>query len=171
MSGQISTRILSVLVDNSAGVLARISGLFSRRGYNIASLAVGETADPSVSRMTIIASCDERALDQIVQQLRKQVCVRMVEVLDESIAMSRELVLVKVSTSAENRTQVIEIANIFRARVIDVSQGSMILEMTGETEKTAAMLELMDEFGVLEVARTGKIALERGSSTIYNREA
>lgn len=165
------SRTISVLVDNSAGVLARISGLFSRRGYNIESLAVGETEDASVSRMTIIARCDERALDQVVQQLAKQVCVRKVEVLEAASSIARELILMKVSTTAENRTQVIELANIFRARVVDVSPGSLMLEITGEAQKAAAVIEMMNEFGVLEIVRTGTIAMQRGAVTIYDRPA
>lgn len=164
-------RTLSVLVDNNAGVLARISGLFSRRGFNITSLAVGETQDAAVSRMTIIVRCDRRALDQVVTQLAKQECVRRVEVLDENRAIRRELLLVKVSTTTENRTQVIEIANIFRASVIDVAPGSLTLELTGDADKAAAMLEMMSEFGVLEVVRTGTVAIERGTGTIYSRDS
>ena len=160
-------RTLSVLVDNNAGVLARISGLFSRRGFNITSLAVGETNDPAVSRMTIIVRCDKRALDQVVTQLAKQVCVRHVTVLSENRAIRRELVIIKVSTTSENRTQVIEIANIFRASVIDVAPGSLTLELTGAADKSEALLEMLNEFGVLEVVRTGTVAIERGSNTIY----
>ncbi len=170
MTDQVEYRTLSVLVDNSTGVLTRISGLFSRRGFNITSLAVGETQDPAISRMTIIVRCDRRALEQVVSQLAKQVCVRRVEVLDENRAIRRELVIVKVSTTSENRTQVIEIANIFRASVIDVAPGSLTLELTGDADKSAAMLSMMAEFGVLEVVRTGTIAVERGADTIYSKE-
>lgn len=167
----VEERTLSILVDNSAGVLTRISGLFSRRGYNIKSLAVGETEHAGVSRMTVVVECDDRATSQIVAQLAKQECVRSVAVLESAKKISRELVLVKVSTSAENRTQVIEIANIFRARVIDVAPGSLTLELTGEADKSAAMLEMLGEFGILESTRTGAVALERGSRTIYGTQS
>lgn len=165
-----NTHTLSVLVDNNAGVLARISGLFSRRGFNIKSLAVGETESSEVSRMTIIVECGDTELEQVVSQLAKQVCVRTVELLAAERAISRELVLIKVSTTAASRSQIIEIANIFRARVIDVAPGSLTLELTGEEDKTAALLELLRDYGVLESARTGAVALERGSSTIYDHE-
>ena len=171
MAKKIENRTLSVLVDNNAGVLTRISGLFSRRGFNIRSLAVGETADNAVSRMTIIVGCDERALDQVVQQLLKQECVHMVEVLEPSRSINRELLLLKVSTDERTRTQVIELANIFRARVIDVAPGSLMLEITGEADKAQAIIEMMNEFGVLEIVRTGTVSLERGSSTIYDKVA
>lgn len=164
----IKERTLSVLVDNSAGVLTRISGLFSRRGYNIKSLAVGETEREGISRMTVIVSCDDRALSQIVAQLQKQECVRRVRVLENANQISRELLLIKVSTNAQNRTQVIEIANIFRARVIDASPGSLTLELTGEADKSAALFEMLGEFGILESTRTGAVAVERGSGTIYD---
>ncbi|MDR1117511.1 MAG: acetolactate synthase small subunit [Oscillospiraceae bacterium] len=168
MKDNIAGRTLSVLVENSAGVLTRISGLFSRRGYNIISLAVGETQDPAFSRMTIIVECGEKFLDQIVAQLDKQVCVRTVEVLEPVKSISRELMLIKVKTDVKNRTQVIEIANIFRAHIIDVSPGSLTLEITGEADKAGAIIELLGEFGIIEIARTGTVALERGAVSIYS---
>ncbi|MDL2274482.1 acetolactate synthase small subunit [Oscillospiraceae bacterium OttesenSCG-928-G22] len=160
--------ILSVLVDNTTGVLARIAGLFSRRGYNIKSLAVGETHDPSISRMTILVECDDKALDQMVRNLAKQISVHTVEVIEEPASTNRELLLLKVSTNTETRMQVIELANIFRARVIDVTAESMTLEITGEGEKAEAIIAMMSEFGILEMARTGTVALSRGARTIYD---
>ena len=163
-------RTLSVLVENSAGVLTRISGLFSRRGYNIKSLAVGETEDPQISRMTIIVECGERFLTQVVQQLLKQVCVRKVEVLSPQKSISRELLLVKVSTTTQTRSQVIEIANIFRAHIIDVSTVSLTLEITGEADKADAIIDMLNEYGIIEVVRTGTVALERGGGSIYEAD-
>lgn len=162
--------ILSVLVENSAGVLARVIGLISRRGFNIESLTVGETQDPTVSRMTIIVPCDENALEQIVEQLRKLVCVSKVEVLPGGLAITRELLLIKVSTTAKTRSEVLEISSIFRARVVDVSHGSLTLEITGESDKTGALIELLSEFGILEMVRTGAASLARGSQTIYDEK-
>ena len=159
--------ILSVLVENSAGVLGRVIGLISRRGFNIESLTVGETQESSVSRMTIIVLCDPDALDQIVEQLRKLICVIKVEVLPPDRAVCRELLLVKVSTTSKTRSEVLEIASIFRARVIDVSTGSLTLEITGDGGKADALIGLLNEFGILEMARTGVVSLERGADTIY----
>lgn len=159
---------ITVLVDNSAGVLARIAGLFSRRGFNIESLAVGETHDDKVSRITLIVPCDERILYQVVEQLRKLQCVRAVEVLSPDTRVSRELLLVKVKAGVEERNAVIQIAGVFRARIIDVSRESMTLELTGETDKTMAFADLMKDYGILELARTGMVALKRGALTIYD---
>ena len=162
------SHILSILVENSSGVLGRVIGLISRRGFNIESLTVGETQESSVSRMTIIVPCDPAALDQIVEQLRKLICVLKVEVLPHSSAMTRELLLIKVSTSSKSRSEVLEIASIFRARVVDVSSGSLTLEITGESGKSAALIGLLSEFGILEMVRTGTASLSRGSHTIYS---
>lgn len=159
--------ILSVLVDNHAGVLMRVAGLFSRRGFNIDSLAVGETQDEEVSRITIITCCDHRELDQVVSQLEKLVCVRGVQVLPPDASLCRELVLVKVKVNASQRTDVMLIATAFRARVLDIARESMTLELTGETTKISALISLMADYGVLEVMRTGIIALERDARTIY----
>jgi acetolactate synthase-1/3 small subunit len=159
--------ILSVLVDNHAGVLARVSGLFSRRAYNIVSLAVGVTDNPAISRMTIIVNCDERTLDQVVNQIAKLTCVHTVHVLTRDSAVSRELALVKVQAAAEQRAELLSLANVFRARIIDVGRQTMTLEMTGEQDKIEAFMDLMGEYGILEMARTGMVALERGEKTIY----
>ena len=169
--------VLSVLVDNSAGVLERVAGLISRRGFNIDSLSVGETGDAQVSRMTILVTCDQRALDQIIEQLRKQVLVRKVQVLPSEARVTRELLLVKVSTaprdqhSVSRRAEILDIANVFRAKAIDVSVDSIILEITGEAEKSEALIRILDEYGILEITRTGSTALGRGGATIYDDES
>lgn len=162
---------LSVLVDNQAGVLARVSGLFSRRAFNIGSLTVGVTDNPAVSRMTIIVDCDARTLDQVVNQIAKLACVHTVHVLTRDNAVSRELLLVKVRAQADKRAEILSLANVFRARIIDVGRQAMTLEMTGEEDKLQAFIELMGEYGILEMARTGMVALERGEQTIYTAEA
>ena len=168
--------VLSVLVDNSAGVLERVAGLISRRGFNIDSLSVGETGDPGVSRMTIIIACDDRAQDQIVQQLRKQVFVRKIQVLPAEARVMRELLLVKVSTKPQGgrpsarRAEILDVANVFRAKAIDVSVDSLTLEITGEADKSEALIRILDEYGILEITRTGSTALGRGSGTIYDDE-
>ena len=162
--------VLSILVDNTAGVLERVAGLISRRGFNIDSLSVGETGDPKVSRMTILIPCDARAQDQIVQQLRKQVFVRKIQVLPADSRVMRELLLVKVSTAPGRRAEILDIANVFRANVIDVSVDSLTLEITGDADKSEALIRMMGEYGILEIARTGSTALGRGSRTIYDDE-
>ncbi len=154
--------VLSALVNNNSGVLTRISGLFARRGYNITSLTVGETQDSKISRMTIELFGDEYILDQIKKQLQKQIDVIAVEDLSADSAVFRELIMVRVNADDENRASVIEIANIFRAKVVDVACESVILEMTGNQEKVSAFLKLMNKYGIKELARTGITALPRG---------
>ena len=158
---------LSVLVDNQAGVLVRVAGLFSRRGFNIESLAVGATHDENISRITIITRCDQRELDQVVSQLSKLVCVRAVQVLPRDRSISRELLLIKVNVDSTRRTEVMLIATAFRARILDVARESMTLELTGESTKISALIALMADFGILETMRTGIVALERDARTIY----
>jgi len=152
---------ISVIVENKFGVLARVSGLFSSRGYNIDSLAVGETHDPSVSRMTMVVTGDDRILEQVIKQLDKLVDVIEVSDLSEGSYVGRELVLVKVACINGTRTEILEIANIFRAKTIDIGHKSMILQITGTEEKVSAFIELMKPFGILEIARTGKVAMTR----------
>ena len=159
---------ISIVVDNHAGVLGRVSNLFSRRGFNIDNLAVGTTEDPAFSRITVEVRCDVRTLDQIIQQLGKLLCVRRVKVLPGDAKVQRELLLIKVKADSKTRSEVIEIANIFRARVIDVSMETLTIELTGEDTKTSALLDLLKQFGILELARTGTVALDRGSETIYS---
>ena len=159
-------RILSLLVDNTAGVLSRISGLFSRRGYNIDSLTVGVTADERFSRMTAVCSGDALILEQITKQLAKLVDVRDIKVLEPETSVSRELVLVKVSVKPEEREGVITIANIFRANIIDVGRDSLVIEMTGSKSKLGAFIDLLDEYEILELARTGITGLSRGADDV-----
>lgn len=160
-------RVLSILVDNTAGVLSRVAGLFSRRGYNIDSLSVGVTDDPKYSRMTIVCSGDDQVLDQITKQVNKLVDVRHITILESDVSVTRELVLAKVRVNKENRQHVISIADIFRAKIIDVSPESLILEMTGTTTKIDACLELLrDDNEILELARTGVTGLTRGSDYV-----
>ena len=159
-------RILSLLVDNTAGVLSRISGLFSRRGYNIDSLSVGVTADERFSRMTVVCSGDALILEQITKQLAKLVDVRDIKVLEPDNSVSRELVLVKVTAKPEQREGIISIANIFRANVIDVGKDSLVIELTGSKSKLGAFVDLLEDYEILELARTGLTGLERGSEDI-----
>lgn len=160
-------RILSILVDNTAGVLSRVAGLFSRRGYNIDSLTVGVTADPRYSRMTVVCSGDDQVLDQITKQLNKLVDVRHITILEPEASVIRELILVKVRVSKTNRQNVISIADIFRAKVIDVASDSMVLELTGSKSKLEAFLELLSDGNeILELARTGVTGLTRGSDYV-----
>lgn len=153
---------LSVLVENKPGVLARIAGLFSRRGFNIDSLAVGPTEDPQLSRMTIIVDAEEHSLEQVTKQLNKLINVVKISDLDPSRSVNRELVLIKVKADSKNRAQIIEIADIFRAGIVDVSKNSLTLEVTGTADKLEAIEEMLRPYGVAELVRTGKVALSRG---------
>jgi len=158
--------IVSALVENRAGTLSRVSGLFSRRGFNIDSLTVGETDDPSISRMTIAVTGEERILEQIVKQVGKLVDVIAVRELDSSSCLRREIMLVKVSANEKNRPAVLEIAGIFRAHIIDVSPETITLEATGSLDKLNGLLLLLRPYGILEMARTGMVALERGNKVL-----
>ena len=159
-------RVLSLLVDNTSGVLSRVAGLFSRRGYNIDSLTVGETADPRYSRMTVVVSGDEQILDQITKQLAKLIDVVDIKILEEGTSVSRELVLVKVRVDAEQRQSLIAIVNVFRGNIIDVGKDSMIVELTGQQSKLDAFLQLLEGYEILELARTGITGLSRGSDDV-----
>ena len=152
---------ISVTVANKFGVLARVSGLFSSRGYNIDSLAVGETQDPTISRMTIVVKGDDKILEQVIKQLNKLVDVIDVTDLRTGSYVSRELLLVKVKCNARKRTEILEIANVFRAKTVDIGHQSLILLITGTEEKIQAFIRLMDPFGILELARTGRVAMLR----------
>lgn len=158
---------LAVLVDNEAGVLSRVVRLFSGKGYNIESLAVGTTDDPKVSRITIEIAANDAQTHLISSQLRKLMCVHSVKTLNPGYAIRRELVLIKVmASSSEARNEVIQIANIFRASIIDVSVASLTLAVIGDESKAEAIQNLLKEFGILELVRTGMVALERGQFTI-----
>jgi len=155
-------RVLSILVDNTSGVLSRVAGLFSRRGYNIDSLTVGVTADPQFSRMTVVCSGDELVLEQITRQLEKLVDVRDIKVLKSGERVNRELILVKVRADAVQRKGVIQIVDVFRAKIVDISKESLIIELTGGQNKLSAFIELLDGYEILELARTGLTGLSRG---------
>ena len=152
---------IAVLVENHFGVLARVAGLFSARGFNIDSLAVGETQDPEVSRMTVIANGDDRVVDQIMKQLNKLVDVIRVEDLTIKDMIARELVLIKIGANASTRNDIMHVVNTFRAKIVDVSPESLTIEVTGSEGKIDAMLELLRPFDLREVVRTGQIAMAR----------
>jgi acetolactate synthase-1/3 small subunit len=153
---------IAVLVTNHPGVLARVAGLFSRRGFNIDSLAVGETEDPAYSRMTIVVRADDRQLEQVTKQLFKLIDVLKVTDLTREDAVSRELVLLKVNASdAAKRTEILQIVDIFRAKVVDVAENSLMVEITGDEGKVEGLLQLLRPYGIKEMARTGTIALLR----------
>lgn len=163
----ITRHTLSVLVENTAGVLSQVSRLFSRKGYNIESLAVGTTDDPSVSRITIEVMVDEKMISQVMNQLRKLFPVYSVQELLPERSIRRELVLIKVKANTpEVRNEIIQIANIFRASTIDVAVGSLTIALIGDENKADAMQKLVESFGILELVRTGMVALERGAYTI-----
>ena len=158
--------VLSVLVKNSSGVLSRVSGLFSRRGYNIDSLTVGRTEDEKISRMTIAIVGDNDTLEQVKKQLDKLEDVIKVIDLKSGNSVYRELVLIKVKADAEKRAAINEIVTIFRSKIIDVSVDTLTIELTGDESKISALIKLMEEYGVQELVRTGVTALERGDKTI-----
>ena len=156
------THTLSVLVENSPGVLARIASLFSRRGYNIDSLAVGPTENPDISRMTIVIDVEGHALEQVIAQLDKLINVISITELDPMTSVQRELLLVKVSTTPENRSQVLETVQLFRAKVVDVAQDAVTIEATGNAEKIQALLRVLEPYGIEELVQSGLVAMERG---------
>jgi acetolactate synthase I/III small subunit len=164
-----STHTVSVLVEDRPGVLARIAGLFSRRGFNIDSLAVGPTEDPGRSRMTIVVDCADMPLEQVTKQLNKLVHVLKIVELEAARAVERELVLVKVKADPAVRYQIVELAEMFRAKIGDVAPETLTIEATGSPDKVAAMLELLDPYGIRELVRTGRIALARGGKGIADK--
>ena len=156
---------IAVLVDNKFGVLSRVAGLFSARGYNIESLSVGETLDPTVSRMTLVVQGDEFVIEQVMKQLHKLIDVIKVSDLTEDSHVERELVLVRVNAEPQHRAEILRVGDIFRARVVDVTSTSFVLEATGDEGKIEALLELLRPMGIQEVVRTGKVAIARGPKT------
>lgn len=156
---------ITALVENKPGVLARVSGLFARRGFNIESLAVSITDDPTVSRMTIVVSGEESVLEQITKQLNKLIDVIKVVDYTGLPVVERELALVKVNAEPKNRGEIMQIVDIFRAKIIDISDRSFTIEVTGGVEKVDAMEKLLEPYGMLEMVRTGKIAMARGPKT------
>jgi len=157
---------IAVIVENKSGVLTRIAGLFSRRSFNIDSLSVGGTDNPDYSRMTISVQGDRDVLEQVIKQLSKLINVIRVSELDPTESVERELALIKVSADKQSRSEIMQIVNIFRARIIDVSHRSMIIEVTGDEEKIDAFTQMLRQFGIKEVVRTGKISMVRGARTI-----
>ena len=158
--------VLSVLVENRAGTLSRVSGLFSRRGFNIDSLTVGETENPALSRMTIMVSGDDSILEQIIKQLDKLVDVVAIRELAEGSNIRREIMLVKIKADEKTRPAIVEVAAIFRSRVVDISPETITLEATGSSEKIDGLIQLVRPYGILEMARTGSVALERGNNVL-----
>ncbi|GAA3611901.1 acetolactate synthase small subunit [Marihabitans asiaticum] len=164
-----SKHTLSVLVQDKPGVLARISALFSRRGFNIDSLAVGPTEQPDVSRMTVVVDVDVLPLEQVTKQLNKLVEVLKVVELDPLASVERELLIVKVRADATTRGPILETAQLFKARILDVTPEAMIIESTGNTSKHEALLEILTPFGVKEIVKSGMVAMARGPRSITDR--
>ncbi|MBB2991494.1 acetolactate synthase-1/3 small subunit [Mycolicibacterium iranicum] len=164
-----TTHTLSVLVEDKPGVLARVASLFSRRGYNIQSLAVGATEHKDLSRMTIVVDVEESPLEQITKQLNKLINVIKIVEQDEANSVSRELALIKVRTDATTRSQVIEAVNLFRAKVVDVSNESLTVEATGTPEKIEALLRVLEPYGVREIVQSGVVSLSRGPRGISTK--
>ena len=158
--------VLSVLVSNKAGVLSRVTGLISRRGFNIESLSVGTTEDPDLSRITAIVIADDVAYEQITKQLYKLIDVHKITDLTNEGAIERELVLFKVDAAPERRNEIIEIANIFRAKIVDVGASSLTIEATGDSSKLKGLEDLFRTYGIKEMTRTGKIAMSRSSKGV-----
>src|SRR6266704_3677561 len=154
---------IGVLVENKFGVLSRVAGLFSARGYNIESLSVGETLDPAVSRMTLVVRGDEFVIEQVTKQLHKLIDVIKVNDLTDDHHVERELVLIRVNAEPQHRAEILRTADIFRAKVIDVTPASFTLEATGDEPKLEALVELLRPMGIQELVRTGKVAIARGS--------
>lgn len=152
---------ISVLVENKFGVLARISSLFSARGFNIDSLSVGETIDPTISRMTLVTSGDDQIIEQVIKQLRRLIDVIKVSDLSAAEYVEREMVLLKVNADSQNRAEILRICDIFRGKIVDVSQKTLTLEVTGVQDKIKALIDLLRPFGIIEIARTGKVAMPR----------
>jgi acetolactate synthase I/III small subunit len=160
---------LSVLVENKPGVLARIAGLFSRRGFNIDSLAVGPTEHPEISRMTVVVDLEDSPLEQVTKQLNKLVEVLKVVELDGAASVQRELLLVKVRADLSNRSHVLETVQLFRAKVVDVSPDAVVIEATGNSDKLDALLRVLEPFGIKELVQSGMVAVGRGQRSITDR--
>ena len=161
-----SRHTLSVLVENKPGILARVAGLFARRGFNIDSLAVGETEHPEVSRMTIVVNADDSPLEQVTKQLNKLVHVLKIVELDGTASVQRELLLVKVRAERPLRSQVLETVQLFRARVVDVAPDALTIEATGTSEKLDALVRDLEPYGIKEMVQSGQVAIGRGSRSI-----
>jgi len=164
-----SRHTLSVLVENKPGVLVRISGLFSRRGFNIDSLAVGPTEHEEISRMTIVVNCDEHPLEQVTKQLNKLINVIKIVELEQGFAVQRELMLIKVRADTESRSKVLETVQLFRAKVVDVALDAVTVEATGNRDKLDALIRVLEPFGIKELVQSGMVAVGRGGRSITDR--
>jgi acetolactate synthase I/III small subunit len=164
-----SKHTLSVLVENKAGVLTRVAGLFARRGFNIHSLAVGPTEHSDVSRITVVVDVEDLPLEQVTKQLNKLVSVLKIVELEPTASVQRELLLVKVRADLQTRTHVLEIAQLFRANVVDVAPDAVTIEVTGDPDKLEACLRVLEPFGIRELVQSGLVALGRGSRSITDR--
>ncbi len=161
---------LAVLVENRPGVLTRVAGLFSRRGFNIESLAVGVTENPDTSRMTIVVTGDDRVLEQVEKQLNKLIDVIRVSDIPAEESVNRELALIKVGVDSATRAEVMQIVDVFRAKIVDVGSKSLIIEVTGDESKINAIEQLLRQFGVKEMVRTGKVAMNRGAKVVQTEK-
>ncbi len=157
---------VAILVENRPGVLTRVAGLFSRRGFNIESLAVGVTENPDISRMTIVVTGDDRILEQVMKQLNKLIDVIRVSDIPPEDSVNRELALIKVGVDSGTRAEVMQIVDVFRAKIVDVGIKSLVVEVTGDESKINAMEQLLRQFGIKEMVRTGKIAMNRGAKAV-----
>jgi len=157
---------ISVLVENHAGVLSRVAGLFSRRGFNIDSLAVGETTNKEISRITIVVKGDDYTVDQVSKQLNKLVDVIKIKVLKQNEFVGRELLLIKVKATAQQRAEIIQLVDIFRANIVDISSETLTVEISADQDKIKALSGLLKPFGILEIVRTGTVAIQRGSECV-----
>lgn len=165
------TQVFSLLVNDNAGLLSRVAGLFSRRGYNIDSITSGNTMSQGITRITVVATGDEQILSQIEKQLAKLEDVLEIKILKDGASVCRELIMVKIKADASQRTEVISLADIFRAKIVDVETDSLMLEMTGNKSKVEAFLKLLSGYEILELARTGITGLSRGSDGVFDTEA
>ena len=165
------THTLSVLVEDKPGVLARVASLFSRRGFNIESLAVGPTEVPEISRITIVVNVEENPLEQVTKQLNKLINVIKIVELDHDNSVQREIMLVKVKSDLETRSHILETAQLFRAKVVDVAPDSVTIEATGKADKLSALLKVLEPFGIRELVKSGMVAVGRGSRSISDRSA
>jgi acetolactate synthase-1/3 small subunit len=165
----VHTHTLSVLVEDKPGVLARVASLFSRRGFNIESLAVGPTEVPEISRITIVVNVEENPLEQVTKQLNKLINVIKIVELDSDNSVQREIMLVKVKSDLETRSHILETAQLFRAKVVDVAPDSVTIEATGKADKLTALLKVLEPFGIRELVKSGMVAVGRGSRSISDR--
>ena len=162
--------VIAVYVENKYGVLTRVTSMFTRRGFNIDTLTVGETEDPNYSRITISLSNEKTDREQLINQLKKLYNVKKVEVISSDVAIKRELMLIKVKNTPDTRAEIRDTASVFRAKIIDYSSEAMCLEITGDTNKVDAFIDNMKPFGIIEMCRTGIVALERGPESMLSKE-